>query len=101
MAAQYRRNPLAPFDLGLSDEARLALWHELFFPTFLEALPSIEPPSDAHARISIVFAAWTYRAPAPLIHPAPVILLPDCGLAREYLMFSRHYNHLHPGVAAE
>eukprot|EP00969_Alexandrium_andersonii_P050764 2230709-Alexandrium_andersonii.AAC.1 len=30
---------------------------------------------------------------------SPILLLPDCGLAREYLMFTRHYDLLHPGVA--
>eukprot|EP00969_Alexandrium_andersonii_P234280 10343861-Alexandrium_andersonii.AAC.1 len=31
MALRYRRNPLAYFDLSLSDEGRLSLWHELFY----------------------------------------------------------------------
>eukprot|EP00969_Alexandrium_andersonii_P193318 8538480-Alexandrium_andersonii.AAC.1 len=83
MANRYRRTPLASFDHHLSDASRLSLWRELFFPTFLESLHAADAPACAHP------------------HVLHALLLPDCGLARGYLMFARHYNIMHPGVAAD
>ena len=81
MAERYRRNPLAYFNLHLSDRDRLHMWQMLFLPTY------------HHSRHHQALAPNTENT------TSPILLLPDCGLAREYVMFTRHYDRLHPGVA--
>eukprot|EP00969_Alexandrium_andersonii_P008950 391612-Alexandrium_andersonii.AAC.1 len=60
------------------------------------------PPSvtDSDERALVSQAARIFAASESHIRPQVVILLPERGLAREYLTFANHYAHLRPGTTA-
>eukprot|EP00969_Alexandrium_andersonii_P175110 7744744-Alexandrium_andersonii.AAC.1 len=64
MAERYRRYPVAPFNHALADDARLAMWQELFRPPFLEDMPPTPPSTDSEGMALIGQATRTYAAPA-------------------------------------